>query len=316
MLCSVVIPLYNKGPYIEAALASLLAQTHAGWEAIVVDDGSTDDGAQRVRACHDARVRLVSQANGGVSRARNRGIAEARGELVCFLDADDWYAPAYLQTQVAMAQAYAQDSFFATGFRGFTPGSDSNAALADAAATPDQAELVDDFFARRSRHWPFFCTNSVAVRRPALLALQPCFPEGEPFGEDQDLWFRLAERHRLVLTQTALVAYRLEVGGSLSAISGRDVVLPVFARLEQRARAWPASQPARRHALLLVSNARVVVARELLEAGRRGAALAELARATRNGVTRHWWSTAAMCLLFTPGMTRRWTLWRKSRIAA
>lgn len=314
MLCSVVIPLYNKGPYIEAALASVLAQTHAEWEVIVVDDGSTDDGAQHVRACHDARVRLVSQANGGVSRARNCGIAEARGELVCFLDADDWYAPAYLQTQVTMAQAYLQDSFFATGFRGFTPGSET--LLAGAAATPDQAELVDDFFARRSRHWPFFCTNSVAVRRAALLALQPCFPEGEPFGEDQDLWFRLAERYRLVLTAAPLVAYRLEVGGSLSATHGRDQVLPVFARLELRARSWPRDNPARRHALLLVSNARVVVARELLEAGRRRAALAELARATRNGVTRHWWSTAAMCLLFTSGMTQRWTLWRKSRIGA
>lgn len=314
MLCSVVIPLYNKGPYIEEALASLLAQTHVEWEVIVVDDGSSDDGAQRVRACRDTRVRLISQANGGVSRARNRGIAEARGELVCFLDADDWYAPAYLQTQVGLAQAYGQESFFATGFRGFTAGSDMR--LADAPAAPSQAELVDDFFARRSRHWPFFCTNSVAVRRLALLALQPCFPEGEPFGEDQDLWFRLAERHRLVLTDAPLVAYRLEVGGSLSAVSGRDVVLPVFARLEQRARSWPASHPARRHALLLVSNARVVVARELLEAGRRSAALSELARASRNGVTRHWWSTAAMCLLFTPGMTRRWTLWRKSRIAA
>lgn len=316
MRCSVVIPLYNKGPYIEAALASVIAQSHADWEVIVVDDGSTDDGAERVRACRDERVRLVSQANGGVSRARNRGIAEAQGELVCFLDADDWYAPAYLGSQVAMAQAYAQEVFFATGFRGFLPGSDLDAGLSAVPAAPAEIELVDDFFARRSRHWPFFCTNSVAVRRPALQALQPCFPEGEPFGEDQDLWFRLAERHRLVLASTPLVAYRLEVGGSLSAISGRDVVLPVFARLEQRARSWPASAPARRHALLLVSNARVVVARELLEAGRRRAALAELRRAMRNGVTRHWWTTAVMALLFTPALARRWALWRKSRIGA
>jgi len=314
MLCSVVIALYNKGPYIEAALASVLAQSHAEWEVVVVDDGSTDDGAQRVRACQDGRVRLVSQANGGVSRARNRGIAEARGELVCFLDADDWYAPEYLRSQVDMAQAFSQEVFFATGFRGFLPGSDHDAGLSVTSAAPSEAELVDDFFARRSRHWPFFCTNSVAVRRAALLALQPCFPEGEPFGEDQDLWFRLAERHRLVLSATPLVAYRLEVGGSLSAISGRDVVLPVFARLEQRARSWPATSPARRHALLLVSNARVVVARELLEAGRRSAALAELGRAMRNGVTRHWWSTAVMAMLFPPALVRRWSLWRKSRI--
>ncbi|WP_308922494.1 glycosyltransferase family A protein [Janthinobacterium sp. J1-1] len=315
MLCSVVIPLYNKAAYIEATLASVLAQTHADWEVVVVDDGSTDDGPARVQACLDPRVRLVRQANGGVSRARNRGIAEARGELVCFLDADDWYAPDYLRTQAGMALAYPAESYFATGFKGVTPGGDVR--LADAPALPpQQVEVVDDFFARCNRQWLSFFTGSVAARRSALLALQPCFPEGEQFGEDLDLWFRLAERHRLVQTALPLVAYRLDVGGSLSAISGRDVVLPVFARLEQRARGWPASDPARRPALLLVSNARVVVARELLEAGRRGAALAEMGRAMRNGVTRHWCSTAIMCLLFTPAMTRRWSLWRKSRIAA
>ncbi len=314
MRCSVIIALYNKAPYIAATLASVLAQTHADWEVVVVDDGSTDDGAARVEACRDPRVRLVRQANGGVSRARNRGIAEARGELVCFLDADDWYAPDYLRTQVAMAQAYPAESYFATGFKGVTPGGDT--ALAEAPAAPGQALLIDDFFARCNRTWIPFFTSSVAVRRTALWALQPCFPEGEQFGEDLDLWFRLAERHRLVLAPAPLVAYRLEVGGSLTSIHRRDQVLPVFARLEQRARGWPTSNLARQPALLLVSNARVVVARELLEAGRRGAAVAEMGRALRDGVTRHWWSTAVMCMLFTPSMTRRWSLWRKSRIAS
>jgi len=314
MRCSVIIALYNKAPYIDATLASVLAQTHEIWEVVVVDDGSTDDGAARVEACRDPRVRLVRQANGGVSRARNRGIAEARGELVCFLDADDWYAPDYLRTQVAMAQAYPAESYFATGFKGVTPGGDT--ALAEAPAAPGQALLIDDFYARCNRTWIPFFTSSVAVRRTALWALQPCFPEGEQFGEDLDLWFRLAERHRLVLAPAPLVAYRLEVGGSLTSTHRRDQVLPVFARLEQRARSWPAGNRARQPALLLVSNARVVVARELLEAGRRGAAVAEMGRALRDGVTRHWWSTAVMCMLFTPSMTRRWTLWRKSRIAS
>lgn len=311
MLCSVIIPLYNKAAYVEATLASVLAQTHADWEVLVVDDGSSDDGAQRVLACPDARVRLIRQANGGVSRARNHGIAEARGELVCFLDADDLYAPDYLRTQVGLAQAFPADSFFATGYTSFAPGSAPDMAAAPVA--PAQAQRIDAFFTYYNHHWPFFCTNSVAVRRAALARLQPCFPEGEQFGEDLDLWFRLAEQHRLVLAAAPLVAYRREVGGSLTAIQAREEVLPVFQRLETRARAWPASNGARQPALLLVSNARVAVVRELLEKGLRGTALAELARAARHGMTRHWWTTAAMCVLFTPAMTRRWSLWRKSR---
>ena len=163
MLCSVIIPLYNKAAYVEATLASVLAQTHADWEVLVVDDGSSDDGAQRVLACPDARVRLIRQANGGVSRARNHGIAEARGELVCFLDADDLYAPDYLRTQVGLAQAFPADSFFATGYTSFAPGSAPDMAAAPVA--PAQAQCIDAFFTYYNHHWPFFCTNSVAVRR-------------------------------------------------------------------------------------------------------------------------------------------------------
>lgn len=101
MLISVVIPLYNKGRYVARALESLAAQTHAHYEAIIVDDGSTDEGPAIVRACGNPRVRLISQANAGPGAARNRGLAEVRGPLVAFLDADDAWAPGFLEHAVA-----------------------------------------------------------------------------------------------------------------------------------------------------------------------------------------------------------------------
>jgi glycosyltransferase involved in cell wall biosynthesis len=102
MRISVIVPLYNKGPYIERALNSILGQGFQDFEVIVVDDGSSDDGPVRVQAFTDPRIRLVRQPNGGPGAARNRGIAEAKGDLLAFLDADDAWMPDYLQSSVEL----------------------------------------------------------------------------------------------------------------------------------------------------------------------------------------------------------------------
>ena len=79
MRFSVVIPLYNKGPYIACTLQSVLAQRESDLEVVVIDDGSSDDGPQIVTQCKDPRVRLLRQPNAGVAAARNRGIEAAGG---------------------------------------------------------------------------------------------------------------------------------------------------------------------------------------------------------------------------------------------
>jgi glycosyltransferase involved in cell wall biosynthesis len=86
---SVVVPAYNVARYIGACLDSVCAQTLADWECIVVDDGSSDGTAQRVREKTDARIRLITQPNKGVSTARNLGLQAAAGRYVHFLDGDD-----------------------------------------------------------------------------------------------------------------------------------------------------------------------------------------------------------------------------------
>lgn len=102
MRVSVIVPLYNKGPYVERALSSILTQSYTDFEVIVVDDGSTDDGPARIQSFSDSRIRLVQQANAGPGAARNRGISQAQGELIAFLDADDAWMPDYLKTSVQM----------------------------------------------------------------------------------------------------------------------------------------------------------------------------------------------------------------------
>jgi glycosyltransferase involved in cell wall biosynthesis len=93
MKVSAIIPTFNRRPYIRRAIDSVLAQTVPVDEVIVVDDGSTDGTAELVEACYGASVRVVRQANAGVSGARRRGIQEARGEWIAFLDSDDEWTP-------------------------------------------------------------------------------------------------------------------------------------------------------------------------------------------------------------------------------
>lgn len=109
MRVSVVIPLYNKEPYVRRALESVAAQTFNDYEVVVVDDGSTDESARVVEAFAretNARLRLVSQANAGPGAARNRGLREARGEFAAFLDADDEWLPDFLSEGVRLLETH------------------------------------------------------------------------------------------------------------------------------------------------------------------------------------------------------------------
>jgi hypothetical protein len=106
---SVVIPLYNKGKYIERALSSVLAQTYPPLEIIVVDDGSNDDGPERVLKFNDPRITLIRQENKGPGAARNAGLAIARGKYVAFLDADDEWLPSFLHTGISFLENIKHD---------------------------------------------------------------------------------------------------------------------------------------------------------------------------------------------------------------
>ena len=111
-MISIVIPLYNKGERVKLAIDSALHQDYDGeWEIIVVDDGSTDDSAEYVKAYKDDKVVYIYQPNAGVSAARNRGIAESKGEWIVFLDADDQLLPCALSTFDLMLHKYPKCRF-------------------------------------------------------------------------------------------------------------------------------------------------------------------------------------------------------------
>ncbi|MEW2625436.1 glycosyltransferase family A protein [Streptomyces sp. NPDC048106] len=183
---SVVIPCYNYGRYLPRTLDSVVRQTFADWEIVIVDDGSTDDSpavAQAFIDRHpDRRVRLLHQANAGVSAARNAGIAAAAGRYILPLDADDVIDPTMLEKTAALLDAEPDIAIVSTDLFVFTDAEDVPPQVLS--LPPYDRELLLE------RLIMFYCS---LYRREAWEVVGG-YNERMRVGEDWDFWIGCAER--------------------------------------------------------------------------------------------------------------------------
>lgn len=113
---SVIVPLYNKAPYLKRCIDSILTQTFEDFELIIVDDGSTDDSVSIAKDITDPRLSIIQQANRGPGAARNRGVSTCTGSLCAFLDADDEWLPHYLQESLEALSLNPSVAAVASGY--------------------------------------------------------------------------------------------------------------------------------------------------------------------------------------------------------
>lgn len=189
---SVIIPLYNKARTVAATLASIAAQTWPDFEAIVVDDGSTDQSPALVEAFPDPRFRLLRQANAGPGAARNRGLAEARGQWAAFLDADDEWLPDYLER--AMAITRANPGLGALTFAWFDQpgGRDSSPLFRARGLTSGLQQIYPGMTGQALSTMVIFMWPCTTMGRTSVLQQYSGFYEKQcRYGEDGHLWLKL-----------------------------------------------------------------------------------------------------------------------------
>jgi glycosyltransferase involved in cell wall biosynthesis len=206
MRISAIITAYNCDAYIGDAIESVLAQTRRPDEVVVVDDGSTDGTAAIVQSYAAAGVRHIWQENGGPGAARNRGIAETSGALVCFLDGDDLWLPEKTARQEAFLAANPQVGMV-TCDRWTWNVLHNKRRLERYGVAPGQS-LRREILVRNVIGNP----SMVMVRR-AVLDAAGGFNTSMRWAEEWELWIRIAARAEIGVVHTPLVTYRAHIGG-------------------------------------------------------------------------------------------------------
>jgi glycosyltransferase involved in cell wall biosynthesis len=226
-LVSLLIPVHNAEPFLDAALESARNQTHQNIEILCCDDASEDNSLAVLQrhAVADPRLRIFTQpANGGVVSTRNRLLAEARGEYFAWLDADDFVTPDRIEKQLAFMRADPRCGAVGTGVNFVDP----EARFLRTESYPDDPD--------RQRQEPQICCASVLVRREAAESaggFRSLFNHG---GEDGDWLLRIADRWSLRNLPQPLYSYRVRPNSVSQSRRGEIRRLGVIARAAARHR--------------------------------------------------------------------------------
>ena len=227
---SIIIPLYNKAQYVRRTIESVLAQTYTDYECIIMDDGSTDGSAEVVQCTMQnaecrmqnaectmqnaectmgEKIRLLSQSNQGVAVARNNAVRAASGEYICFLDADDWWEPTFLEEMTHLIQVYPKAGLYATNYIYYKTGK-THVALDMPTGYIDYPKAY-----LQSTAMPVW-TGAVAMPRRVFLEMGG-FPQGVRLGEDFLLWARTAMHYPVAFLNRPLAYYNNDVPTCLRA---------------------------------------------------------------------------------------------------
>ena len=216
---SVIIPLYNKEAYVTKAVKSVLAQTFTDYELVIVDDGSKDASGKIAAKAIEGHnnCRLITQANAGVSVARNNGVAQSSGKYLCFLDADDWWSPTFLEEMDALIEEFPDAGIYGTNY---TIVNETKRKTRVAPVGVDSA-FEKGYINYCQVYAKTLCmpltSITVAVPRHVFEEMRG-FPKGIKLGEDFMLWISIALKYKVAFLNKPLAFYNQDADSAGRAV--------------------------------------------------------------------------------------------------
>ncbi|MBO7618369.1 MAG: glycosyltransferase family 2 protein [Bacteroidales bacterium] len=212
MRFSIIMPLYNKAPYVTKAIGSVLSQTFKDYELVIMDDGSRDDS---FKVASDAierrdRCRIFRQNNAGVSMARNNAVALSQGDYLCFLDADDWWAPTFLEEMNGFINRFPKAGIYGTNYTIINE-TRNKTRVAPVGVEPGFEEgLINYCQVYSSTLTMPLWTGAVCTSRVVFDEMRG-FPKGIRLGEDFLLWLKIALKYDVAFLNKPLAFYNQDV---------------------------------------------------------------------------------------------------------
>lgn len=219
MRFSVIIPLFNKATYIRKAIDSVLTQSLQDFELIVVNDGSTDDSAAIAKQCltGHSNATLLRQNNSGVSAARNNGVAASKATYLCFLDADDWWEPTFLEEMDKLIGDFPDAGIYGTNYTIINE--TKHKTRVAPIGIPDGFERgYINYCKAYSKHLGMPLTSSSACIPKNVFTEMGGFPYGITLGEDFILWVHIALKYKVAFVNKPLSNYNQDIPINLRAV--------------------------------------------------------------------------------------------------
>lgn len=204
---SVVIPLYNKERHILATINSVIQQSFQDFEVVVVNDGSTDGGAEIVKGLSCSRVRLIDQENAGVSVARNRGVKESFGEYIAFLDADDLWLENHLENLHKLINKHPGMGLYACAYRIRRKGMHDDSIVLHGLDGNSNFVVIANYFDSVAYGDLLVWSSAVCIPKKVFIDNDIWFPVGERYGEDQYVWARIAVEFEIAYCKIETAIY-------------------------------------------------------------------------------------------------------------